>query len=178
MEIHNNILVSAIYHGPDENSNISYDFTFIQKENIDDSMSYKELLNDEIKVAVHKDLPLASRDSISIQELQHENFIGYFETIRIRAFTDNYCMAHEILSKVVYETSDAVAFSYMLQRKKGIALVPATTWSFSHTENIVLIPLKEKVARTLAIAWNKNKKLSSAEKIFLDYTVKWFENIK
>lgn len=178
MDEHKNILISAIYHGPEDNTNISYDFTFIQKENIDNSLSYRELLEDEIKVAVHKDLPLASKECVSIKDLKDEHFIGYFKTIGIRAFTDNYCMEHGFSPNVVYETSDAVAFSYMLQRKKGIALVPATTWSFSHTENIVLVPLKEKVARTLAIAWDKNKKLSSVEKVFLDYAVNWFDSIK
>jgi len=177
-EIYNNINISGVYHGPDENTTISYDFTLIQEENVDDSLSYKKLLNDEIMVAVHKDLPLASKNEVSIKELKNEDFIGYYKTIGIRAFTDKYCDSHGFVPNVVYETSDSIAFSYMLQRKKGIALVPATTWSFSHTENIVLVPIKEKVSRSLVLAWDKNKKLNSAEKCFLDFIVKWFENIQ
>jgi len=174
MEQTDNTYITPIYNTKNNND---FHFTFIQKENVDESLIYESLIDDEIKVAVHKDLPLATQESVSIEELSTMDFIGYYKTIGIRSFTDKYCEDHGFTPNVVYETSDTMAFSYMLQKKKGIALVPSATWTLNYNDSIVLIPLKEKISRELVIAWDKKKRLTKEEKSFLEYTKKWVQTI-
>ena len=134
LNISKDIYVSCINQTSEDMPSDSYDFTFMQQNNTMSDLAYETLIDDEIMVAVHEDLPLANKDIIDISELANEKFIGYFKTMNIRDFTDKYCKLHGFTPNVVFETADTTAFSYMLQKKEGIALVPSANWTLNFTK--------------------------------------------
>lgn len=52
-----------------------------------------------------------------------------------------------------------------------------TFCNLQHSDKVTIVPLKEKVYRSLAIAWDKNKLLTEDEQNFLEYTKKWFDSL-
>lgn len=47
-----------------------------------------------------------------------------------------------------------------------------TFCNLQHSDKVTIVPLKEKVSRSLAIAWDKDKFLTEDEQNFLEYTKK------
>ncbi len=156
----------------------SYDFTFMQLLSDMDDYYYKELMEDEIVLIVAKDHPLAVHDELSIKDLADYPYIAHYRSMNLRDFTDEYCRnVGGFTPGVVFETSDSQAIRYMVAKQKGIALMPANHFNAKSSVKFKTIRLKEKVYRTLVIAWHKNKTLSTHEQQFLDFTVDWFKNI-
>lgn len=156
----------------------SYDFTFMQLLKDMDEYNYERLMDDEIVLIISKDNELSKYDEVSIKELADYPFIGYYRTINLRDFTDEYCQtAGGFTPGVVFETADYQAIRYMVSKNKGIALMPANLFNTQYSDKFKIIRLKEKTYRTLVIAWHKNKVLSTHEKQFLDFTKNWFKNI-
>lgn len=154
----------------------AYDFTFMQLTDDMSGLSYIELLDDSIVIVMKDTHPLANSQSIAIEELKDQKFVAYYQGIGIRTLTDEYCSAHGIKPTIVYEVSNDTAFSYSLQTKDCIGLVPSATWSLSYARGVRQIPLAEPVSRKLVLAWDKNKTLSNEEHIFLDYVIQWFKD--
>lgn len=155
-----------------------YDFTFIQSQADMEKYNYIELMQDEIVAVIPNSNPLSKHKVLSIKDLASECFIGYYRSINLRDFTDNYCETYGgFTPNVVFETTDTVAIRYMLGKGKGITLAPQKTFCLQPLNDVSIIPLKEKTYRTLALAWKKNKFLSTSEKQFVDYCKKWFESI-
>ena len=60
----------------------------------------------------------------------------------------------------------------MIENDKGIGLLPEKFFNLQHSDKVTIVPLKEKVSRSLAIAWDKDKLLTEDEQNFLEYTKK------
>lgn len=171
----NNIFVSTVGNHP-ETKEPDFDFTFIQDSNYDINYTKLDLMEDEIIVIVPKVHPLSQYSKLDIKDLSNESFIGYYRSIGLRDFTDNYCQKYGgFTPKMIFETHDYSAIRYMLDKGKGISLMPKKFFELQHSEKVVLVPLKNKVYRTLSIAWHQDKVLSPSEKCFLEYSKKWFE---
>ena len=65
----------------------------------------------------------------------------------------------------------------MIEKDKGIGLLPEKSLNLQHSDKVTIVPLKEKVSRSLAIAWDKDKLLTENEQNFLEYTKKWFDSL-
>ncbi len=173
---HQNIFLSNINFSSDLKN--KYDFTFMQI--IDDMSEYEyvELMQDEIIAVISKDNPISTKDEISINDLSNEPFIGYYRSMNLRDFTDSYCKEKGNFTPVyAFETNDYTAIRYMIQKNKGISLMPKKFFDLQSTNDVVTVPIKEKVYRSLSLAWNKNKILNDAEQEFLSYTTKWFAEL-
>ena len=56
----------------------------------------------------------------------------------------------------------------MIEKDKGIGLLPEKSFNLQHSDKVTIVPLKEKVSRSLAIAWDKDKLLTENEQNFLE----------
>lgn len=156
----------------------SYDFTFMQLLEDMDDYRYERLMDDEIVLIVSKDHPLAQYDEMSIKDLSDYPYIAHYRSMNLRDFTDDYCRkVGGFTPGVVFETADSQAIRYMVSKQKGIALMPANLFNAQSSEKFKTIRLKEKVYRTLVIAWHKEKILTDHEQQFLNYTIEWFKNL-
>ncbi len=170
------IFVSSVNRISDDTKN-NYDFTFMQLFNDMGSHNYERLMDDEIVLVVSKDNPLCKYDEVSIKNLSDYPYVGYYRSMNLRDFTDEYCRREGGFTPgVVFETADYQALRYMISKNKGIALMPEQLFRIQPSEQYKIIKLKEKTYRTLVIAWNKNKILSPQATQFLEFTKTWFRN--
>lgn len=160
-----------------QNSQNSYDFTFMQLFDDMSDYHFEKLMDDEIVLVVSKEHPLCQYDEVSIKSLSAYPYIAYYKSINLRDFTDEYCRREGGFTPgVVFETADYQALRYMIAKNKGISLMPKNLFTIQASEDYKIINLKEKTYRTLVIAWNKNKVLSPQALQFLEFTKNWFRN--
>lgn len=170
------IFVSSVNQISDNTQN-SYDFTFMQLFDDMSSYNYEKLMEDEIVLVVSKEHPLCRHDELSIRDLSDYPYIAYYKSINLRDFTDEYCKREGGFTPgVVFETADYQAIRYMISKNKGIALMPEKLFEMQTSDKYKIIKLKEKAYRTLVIAWNKDKVLSPQALQFLEFTKNWFRN--
>lgn len=170
-----NIFVSTVNRTSIDMHNL-YDFTFMQ---VLDDMSpyrYETLMEDEIVAIIPTNNPLSDNVSISINDLTNEDFVGYYPSMNLRSFTDKYCMDYGFKPNVVFETHDYTALRYMIEKGRGIALLPKKFFELQGSENFKIVSINEKTSRIVCIAWNKNKILTEDEKYFVEYTKNWFSS--
>ena len=135
-------------------------------------------MEDEIVAVVSNNNPLSKKSILSIKDMADFPFVSYYKTINLRDFTDNYCKTYGgFTPNVVFETHDYTALRYMIEKDKGIGLLPEKFFNLQHSDKVTIVPLKEKVSRSLAIAWDKDKFLTEDEQNFLEYTKKWFDSL-
>lgn len=170
-----NIFVSTVNRASINMDNL-YDFTFMQVLDNMNPYKYETLLKDEIIAIIPINNPLSNNSSVSIKDLANEDFIGYYPSMNLRSFTDNYCDSHGFKPNVVFETHDYTALRYMVEKGRGISLMPKKFFELQGSDKFKVVSLKEKTYRTVCIAWNNKKILSQDEKLFLDYTKNWFSN--
>ena len=167
------IYLSTVNYSSDLNNN--YDFTFMQT-NVDmTGFEYINLMDDEIICIASESHPLASKKVISLADIKDENYIAHYASMNLRVFTDAFCKEQGgFTPRVVYETNDYLALRYLISQNRGIGLMPKTFFELQPAKNIVSLELKEKAYRSLALAWDKNKKLNNAEKEFVQFCKEWF----
>jgi DNA-binding transcriptional LysR family regulator len=152
-----------------------YDLTFMQPLDNMEEYNFIKLMDDEIIAVIPTTNPLSSKNLLSIKDLKNQSFVGYYKSIELRDFTDKYCMKYgNFIPNVVFETHDYSAIRYMLDKGKGIALMPKVFFKLQYSDRVKLVPLNEKVKRQLVLAWSKNRQLTKAEQEFVSYSKKWF----
>lgn len=171
------IFVSSVNRISEENKD-SYDFTFMQLLDNMENYNYVKLMEDEIVLVTSAKHPLSNRKSVSIHELSDYPYVAHYKSMNLRDFTDAFCIQEGGFTPgVVFETADDQALRYMIRKNKGIALVPEKLFCLQSSPDYQIVKLKEKVYRTLIIAWDKDKILSPHEEQFLAFTKNWFIEI-
>ncbi len=98
--------------------------------------------------------------------------------MNLRSLTDNYCKKYgNFTPNVVFETADASALRYMLEKNEGLFIVPEKFFMLQPSYKVTLLPLDEPAFREIIIAWDKNKKLSPQANHFKNFTVDWFKAV-
>ncbi len=173
---HEKVFLSTVNYSSDLKN--KYDFTFMQIQEDMSDYRYEELMQDEIVAVVSVDNPLSKREEISIRELKMTKFVGYYSSMNLRAFTDRYCREQGGFNPIViFETHDGTALRYLIEKNRGIALLPKAYFEFQPSYKLKAVPLKEKTYRSLALAWDKTKILNEYEKEFISYTKDWFQKL-
>ncbi|MCR5835890.1 MAG: LysR family transcriptional regulator [Lachnospiraceae bacterium] len=173
---HRNVYISFVNYS--SNLENKYDFTIMQPLSDMSQYEYVELMKDEIVAIVSNNHPLALSEKLSIKDLSSQSYIAYYKSMNLRDFTDNFCMNSGGFTPVVsYETHDYTTLRYLVEKNKGIALLPKAFFDLQPSLTIKAIPLKEKTYRHLVLAWNKSKKLNTVEKEFVEYAKQWFSTL-
>ncbi len=155
-----------------------YDFTFMQPMEDMSDFRYEELMKDKLVVAVSNKNPLSKLTHISFKDLKDEKFVSNYKTMNLRSLTDKYCKKYgNFTPNVVFETADASALRYMLEKNEGLFIVPEKFFMLQPSYKVTLLPLDEPAFREIIIAWDKNKKLSPQANHFKNFTVDWFKGV-
>ncbi|MFQ3853230.1 LysR family transcriptional regulator [Staphylococcus sp. 2S1] len=131
---------------------------------------------DEIYLTVPKTHRLANRNSISLTELESENFIGLLPSYGFREITDAFCEATNIQPQYKLELEESTSILKFVSLGYGISFTPKI--SLIHDQSDVLaIPIDfPKCERNIGIVYKEHHFLSTAAKKFIDYTIDWFTN--
>lgn len=79
---------------------------------------------ENIVALVHRDDPLAARDSVALAELRNRALISHPQGCEIRETLDQACLATGFTPRIVFETSSADMMRHLVAHDLGVAVTP------------------------------------------------------
>ncbi|HEV7172622.1 LysR family transcriptional regulator [Pedococcus sp.] len=107
------------------------------------------LLDDEVRLALPRDHPLADAEMVELSSLAQESWIAGCP--RCRGHLLQMCAAAGFSPQVGFETEDYVAVLGLVAEGLGVALVPDLILRTAHHRDVVTLPMKPASRRTISV---------------------------
>ncbi|KHF41951.1 LysR family transcriptional regulator [Halalkalibacter okhensis] len=121
--------------------------------------------------------PFADRESLTINELQHEQFILLPEGFILRELIVEACVHSGFDPKVSFEGDDIDALKGLVSAGLGITLIPEITLVENLPHATVKIPIiNPSVTRTVGILIPSERQLLPTEKLFYEFLLGFYKN--
>lgn len=120
-------------------------------------------------VIVHKSHPLALQEEVSFGDLKDENFLSLNETYMLYDKIIENCRAFNFTPNIVYTSSQWDFIAEMVSLNQGISILPKPILAKFHSKNIKILKIKETFPWNVALITTKNKYISKANKLFIDF---------
>ncbi len=132
------------------------------------------LFEDEVGAAVPLDHPLASRASVTIDELADQSFVTARSGHWLRRLLDRLFAAHGLTPKIVCESDEHSAISDLISAGLGIGLVPAYARRSTTRAPLAWIPIDDPGSRrTVNLYWATDGHLSTAARLLRTTITDW-----
>lgn len=137
----------------------------------DEHLSYTHLFEDNIGVVLHRDHPLANRESLQWQELEEERFIAN-GTSRLLEKT----AAASLVDNNDFYISNMISLIAMLEAGSGITTLPRLAFPVDN-QKLRFVPLSEpKLVRQIGIIKLANRSLSPSAQALEEVILKRLKN--
>lgn len=157
------------------NEDTEYDFCFTSTYNNIKPESSELLLDEEICLAVPHTHPLAEKESIELEEMEHDSFISLDEGKQLRILTDTFCNAVGFHPNIVFECDNPALVRSLIEAELGVAFVPRDSWNIGGGDKIKYLHIKRPVCvRSLFITWSEKQYISEQGYLFLNFVKKYF----
>lgn len=119
---------------------------------------------------LHKSHPLANAASISVRELQNDPFAIFNQDFILHQQIMSSCRCAGFCPKIALLSSQWDFMVELVARNRAVSILPKPVLDKHPTPNIRCIPLSDGMKYwDIALAWNKQKYMPKACKLFLDY---------
>lgn len=119
---------------------------------------------------LHKSHPLANAASISVRELQNDPFAIFNQDFILHQQIMSSCRSAGFRPKIALLSSQWDFMVELVARNRAVSILPKPVLDKHPTPNIRCIPLSDSMKYwDIALAWNKQKYMPKACKLFLDY---------
>ena len=114
--------------------------------------------------------PGAEYASVSIHELQHEDFVNFTSELQVRKSLDRWLRDVKVSPKIIHEFDNVEQIRRAVEDGLGVALLPAATVARSvETRTLVAIEVSDiDWARPLGVIHKRQKTLSNAANRFIE----------
>lgn len=182
-------IIRGFYSTP-ENSSIVFNFTQnLNSEIVDELKSGKvdlafclrndpaivsrQLFEQELFLAVPKDHPLASRDSVVLDDFADKPMVMLDEKSGLRSTVNSYFSAHNQVPQVSFDVQECNAVLQFVSLKLGLSIIPRVPAVDALA--VKLIPIAgEKLKRPIYLAWDGQRVLPPAVQKVRDYILEKF----
>ncbi|MFC7392368.1 cidABC operon transcriptional activator CidR [Scopulibacillus cellulosilyticus] len=130
-------------------------------------------VKESLRLVVHPDHPLASKEEVKLVELKDEPFILFREDFALHDQIIETCIRIGYFPKIAYESSQWDFISQLAAAKLGVALLPETICNGLDRNKVNIVKLIEpEIPWHLAMVWRKDKYLSFAAREWIKFTKK------
>lgn len=137
------------------------------------------LLKEEILLALSYNHPLATKESISLNEVRDETFISMQKNTSLRKMTDEYCNLAGFEPRVILESDDLHSILELIQIGMGMSFIPDITWGNISNSKIKLLKINQPSCyRYITISWKNNTYMSTSAKLFRDFCIEYFADLR
>lgn len=129
-----------------------------------ETLAWKLVLREPLLAMVHRDHPLAARESISLHELAHEPFVFFDPHVGTGLYDDILGLLHRynISPYITQEVGEAMTIIGLVSAGLGVSILPAS-FQRVRLSDVVWLPLQEPEARSeMWLVWPKHRELSGA----------------
>lgn len=138
------------------------------------------LVEEEMRLTVPKNHPLAVRESVHLSEVADEPIISVPVSSTFREITDEYCRQAGFEPNIAFELEETSAIQTLVEMGLGVTLtLPLSLGTRALNKETVQIKIVDpKCIRTFGIAWNRKHYMSQAAVHFLDFVKEFFAHYK
>lgn len=156
--------------------NIQPDITFFASPLIHTDENFMKLGEEDIRLAVSRDNPLAQLESVRLADLADKPFIRVLPSTLYDVTTHMFLEAGFTPKTIIEDQNYTRVLDYVAS-DFGITLAPAITWFGPHKDDVVRIPLSDvHRKRTLYLKWPANKEMNQATQSFRAYLVQYYHD--
>jgi DNA-binding transcriptional LysR family regulator len=150
-----------------------FDLAFI-RDNYLDKENYHcvDVAEDKLLLVLSKQHPLAFRESISLTELQNENFIMFDKGTVVHEVAVDACREAGFEPRIFYASLRVESILGLVASNSGVALIMEKVFLYRNHPDIVAIHLDKDVTSNIVLAWAKDRKLSASTTKFIDFIEK------
>lgn len=128
-----------------------------------------EVKKDNFVVVLSKDHQFANRDSLSLPELQNENFVVFDKVTELFKIIMHECHKAGFEPRVFYSSHRKVSVVGIVSANIGLALMPSIIYEFHKQPDVTAVPLDKPIESNLVLAFPKNRKLSRTAQKFIEF---------
>ncbi|MCX4444852.1 LysR family transcriptional regulator [Streptomyces sp. NPDC087866] len=133
-----------------------------------------KLFEEHVGAAFPLDHPLASRASVSIDDLADQPFVTARNGHWLRRLLDRLFAAHGLTPRIVCESDEHSAIADLISAGLGVGLVPAFARRSATRAPLAWIPLDDPVShRTVTLYWAPESHLSTAARLLRSTITEW-----
>lgn len=130
------------------------------------------IVSEEMKLLVHVEHLLASKDTVHLKELENEEFIFFSEGFALHDIIWNQCINEGFQPNILFKSSQWDFMSEMVSANLGVTILPESICNRVDKQNIKIINLIPTTFWNLAVITKKNKYVSNAARTFIDFILK------
>lgn len=127
------------------------------------------IVEEELKLLVHHDHPLADREMVHLHELKDEEFIFYSEEFALHQFVRDECINQGFEPKILYKSSQWDFMSEMVAANLGVTALPDSICHRVLNPEIKIIKLRPVIPWKLAVITKKGRYISYASRTFINF---------
>lgn len=128
------------------------------------------IVEEDIKLLVHKKHPLASRKEVYVKDLKDEEFIFYHEEFALNQIIRNhFIITAGFEPKILFKSSQWDLMSQMVAANLGLTILPQSICNRVFAKDIEIISLKPTIKWRLAVITKKDRYISNAGRTFIDF---------
>ena len=153
-----------------------FDFLICDAEHLPaTALHTRELMQEEIFIAVSEHHPLAQAGRVALSDLKEERFIMMPPTSSIFRQASKVCHIAGFDPKVSVFCDDPFHVRNYVKLGMGITFMPGISWS-SGESSIVLLPIEgERFYRSVILAYDDKKYFPRSKEIFMEDLIKQFQ---
>ncbi len=177
-EKHPNIVFYLIQNETHKNWNKDgeYDLLITSSWVEDESVNSITLFSEEIALGVSVNNPLSQYDSISLKQVENENFIDRLPDNNFRHLTDSFCRKVGIKRNISIECDSPQMLLSLIESGMGVGFVGCKAVS---NEGIKLLHITDlNCERFIELQWRENYYKNKGVLEFIAYAQKYFENYR
>ncbi|PAD68463.1 LysR family transcriptional regulator [Bacillus sp. 7586-K] len=129
------------------------------------------IVEDEMKLLIHNEHPLASRETIQLSELMDEEFIFYHEDFALHDIMWERCIQEGFEPKILFKSSQWDFMVEMVGANLGVTILPESICNRVENKQVKIINLHPSTPWNLAVITKKHKYISYAARTFIDFFV-------
>lgn len=127
------------------------------------------IVEEEMKLLVHIDHPLAKRDVVQLKELKDEEFIFYSVDFALHQIMWKKFIHEGFEPKIIFKSSQWDFMTEMVAANLGITILPESICNRVDNNLIQIVDLHPVTLWRLAVISRKDRYISYAGRMFIDY---------
>lgn len=124
------------------------------------------LINEEINLAINKENPLAKKETLTTDDICHEDFLCMNEGASLHEVTLRICSELGFEPNIVIKSPDPGFLRKCVEMGLGVSLVPVFSWEGLFSDNVVMKNIGN-FYRNTYVYWSEKKPLRKCTKNFL-----------
>lgn len=127
----------------------------------------KPMVQEEIRLCVNPEHPLASRKQVSFAELRNEPFVMLKEDSYHRRLILTECEKFGFAPRIIFSSNQIQTIKGLVANGVGVSFL----FSMAARDNsrIISIPLEQPLTISIGLAWKRDKYMSKASQILVEF---------